>query len=36
MDPEEREKGGSLMTLALSLGLTVGALFSLALVHILA
>ncbi|CDO54344.1 hypothetical protein DV113_000412 [Geotrichum candidum] len=36
VDPEEREKGGSLMTLALSLGLTVGALFSLALVHILA
>ncbi|KAF5102449.1 hypothetical protein D0Z00_000376 [Geotrichum galactomycetum] len=36
VDPEEREKGGSLMTLALSMGLTAGALFSLVLVRILA
>lgn len=36
VEPEEREKGGSLMTLALSLGLTAGALFSLLLVAVLA
>lgn len=36
VEPQEREKGGSLMTLALSLGLTAGALFSLLLVTVLA